>query len=178
MRASLFFNASIPFCRLRSSGFLDQRPAAIAPGQTNTGCFTRIPGGHFQTIGLRAHPGRRSGRSCPYTGAFRAHHHAGGMGKRVKTGVEYVVKRTWTRLRRFRMAGRLCSIFREPIQSRASEAIYRRTRGASSQDWISRRTARIATKARIGMGRKIYLGLKLTSRANAGHLRTAIKHAH
>src|SRR5437867_1018727 len=62
------------------------------------------------------------------------------------------LKETRSRLRRPRMARWLRGFRCQPIESRTGEAIHRRPGGASSQDWISRRVARLVAQARNRMG--------------------------
>lgn len=144
--------ATIPFRRLHSSRLFHQRPSPVAVRQGHAGCVARISGRHFQTIGLCADPNRRHGRSCSYPRAIWSHGHTGGMGEGIETRLERMAQGTRVRLRRFRMAGRLRRFLREPIQSRTGEAIHRRTGGASSQGWFSRRAADVVETIRDRMG--------------------------
>src|SRR5882672_6777953 len=97
---------------------------------------------------MPAHPCWRRGRPRPSARALRTHHHAGRMGEGIETRLEYLAEGTRSGLRRLRVARRLRGFLREPIESRTGEAIHRRTGGASSQDWISGRVARVVAQAR------------------------------
>src|SRR5688572_15328838 len=94
------------------------------------------------------------------------------MGKGIETRLEPLAEGTQPRLRRLRVARRLRGFLCEPVESRTSEAIHRRTGEASSQGWFSGRVARVVAQTRDRMGREIRLGLNL---AVEGFATTALR---
>ena len=97
---------------------------------------TRMPAHHRRWRGRPRPSARRFGRTITQAEWV----------KELKRVSNALAEGTRSRLRRLRVARRLRGLLREPIQSRTGEAIHRRPGGASSQDWISGRAARVNAK--------------------------------